>query len=95
MIIIMVIIVMENTPEKLRGELTRWMLEAKAGVFIGNISATVRESLWKKVNEGKEQGAAMMIYSFDTEQGFKIEIIGEPRRSVTDFEGIFLISNKV
>ncbi len=91
----MVIIVMENTPEKLRGELTRWMLEAKAGVFIGNINAIVRETLWKKVDEGKEKGAAMMIYSFDTEQGFKIEMTGEPRRSIIDFEGLFLITNKI
>jgi len=91
----MVILVMENVPEKLRGELTRWMLEAKAGVFVGNMTATVRDALWEKVNDNAGEGCALLIYSFDTEQGFKMEMLGAPRRSVIDFEGINLISNKV
>ena len=86
---------MENVPEKLRGELTRWMLEAKTGVFIGNMSAAVRELLWSKISDEKKQGSSMLIYSYDTEQGFKLEIVGEPKRSIKDFEGINLISNKV
>ena len=86
---------MENVPEKLRGELTRWMLETKAGVFIGNMSASVRELLWSKINDEKKQGSSMLIYSYDTEQGFKLEMVGEPKRSIKDFEGISLISNKV
>jgi CRISPR-associated protein Cas2 len=86
---------MEKVPIKLRGELTRWMLEARTGVFIGNMSATVRELLWEKINEAIEQGSAMLIYSYDTEQGFQIQITGEPKRSVMDFEGINLICNKI
>jgi CRISPR-associated protein Cas2 len=91
----MVIFIMEKVPIKLRGELTRWMLEARTGVFIGNMSATVRELLWEKINEAIEQGSAMLIYSYDTEQGFQIQITGEPKRSVMDFEGINLICNKI
>lgn len=90
----MVIFIMENVTEKLRGEITRWMLEAKAGVFIGNMTAAVRKLLWNKVNENAEQGCALMIYSYDTEQGFEIEMLGAPKRSVIDFEGIKLISTK-
>ena len=33
----MVVIVIDNAPEKLRGELTRWLLETKPGVFVGKI----------------------------------------------------------
>ena len=91
----MVIFITEKMPEKLRGELTRWMIEVKAGVFIGNISAVVRDALWNKIKTGKEQGSALLIHSYDTEQGFNIELSGEPKRSIIDLEGIFLISNKV
>ena len=39
----MLVIVMETASEKLRGELTHWLLEVKAGVFVGKASAIVRE----------------------------------------------------
>ena len=82
---------MENTSEGFRGELTQWLLEAKAGVFIGNISAAVRERLWHKVLIDDRTGSALMIYSSDTEQGFRMEMYGTPRRSVIDMEGLLLI----
>ena len=46
----MVVLVLERVPTSLRGELTRWMLEPKAGVFVGTMSALVREQLWEKVS---------------------------------------------
>ena len=36
----------------------------------------------------EEMCGALMIYSINTEQGCKIEMIGEPYRSVIDFNGI-------
>jgi CRISPR-associated protein Cas2 len=90
----MVVFVMENVPEKLRGEITRWMLEAKAGVFVGNMSATVRALLWKKIIEGAEGGSALLIHSSDSEQGFNIEMTGLPKRSVVYLEGLNLIATR-
>ncbi|MCR4318385.1 MAG: type I-E CRISPR-associated endoribonuclease Cas2e [Planctomycetes bacterium] len=45
----MMVLILDRVKESLRGELTRWMLEPKAGVFVGTLSAMVREHLWKKV----------------------------------------------
>ncbi len=45
----MVVFLMEKVPVSLRGEITRWMLELRPGVFVGNISALVREKLWEAV----------------------------------------------
>lgn len=87
----MVVMVMENAPEGLRGELTRWMLETKAGVFVGTVSATVRDRLWDKVTTQSIEGGAIMIYSSDTEQGFRLEMHGSPRRQIIDIEGVYLI----
>lgn len=87
----MIVLIMENMSEGFRGEITKWLLEAKAGVFVGNTSAAVRDQLWQKVLKHEQEGSALLIYSSDTEQGFRIEMCGNPKRSVIDLEGIFLI----
>ena len=87
----MIVIVTDNAAEKLRGELTRWLLEVKAGVFVGKTSAVVREKLWEKVQADRELTGALLIYSADTEQGFRMELYGDPKRSVVDLDGLQLI----
>ena len=87
----MVVIVTENAPEKLRGELTRWLLETKPGVFVGKLSAAVRDRLWKKICENSDRPGALLIYSSDTEQGFCIKMCGDTKRSVVDIDGVQLI----
>ncbi len=42
----MVVMILERVPESVRGELSLWMIEPKAGVFVGNLSALVRDKLW-------------------------------------------------
>ena len=44
----MIIMILEKVPVSARGELTRWLLEPRAGVFVGHVSAMVRERLWEK-----------------------------------------------
>lgn len=87
----MLVIVMDNAPEKLRGELTRWLLEVKPGVLVGKTSAAVREKLWEKVKRAEETTGALLLYNTDSEQGFQIELHGEPRRTVIDLDGVQLI----
>ena len=90
----MVLISMENVSESLRGECTRYMIEIKAGVFLGTISASVRDLLWEKVKDGCVEGGAVLAYSARTEQGFMLEMWGNPRRKVEDLDGIFLIKTQ-
>ena len=87
----MVVLVIDNGSEKLRGELTRWLMEIKPGVLVGNISAMVREKLWDKVNQDSERRGAVLLYSMNTEQGFAMKMCGEPKRQIIDFDGIQLI----
>ncbi len=89
--ILVLVIVTENASLKLRGELTKWVLEVKAGVFVGKTSATVREKLWEKVKHDTATKGALLVYSMDTEQGYQIEIYGDPRRTVIDLDGVKLI----
>lgn len=87
----MIVIVMENGSPRLRGELTRWVLEAKPGVYVGNVSAMVREKLWQKICSETPEINALLIYSASSEQGFRMEMHGDPRRQVVDMEGLQLI----
>jgi len=87
----MVVLILEKVPTGLRGELSRWMLEPKAGVFVGSMSAMVRDRLWEKVCKDCRGGSCVMIHDSNKEQGFAIRTEGEARRGVEDFEGLFLI----
>ncbi len=87
----MVVMVLEKVPTSLRGELTRWTLELKAGVFVGTVSAMVRDLLWQKVAKSLRAGGAVMIYTSDTEQGFQVRYAGDTSRTFIDFEGLWLV----
>jgi CRISPR-associated protein Cas2 len=87
----MEVLILERVPQSLRGELTRWFLEPKAGVFVGRVSAMVRDKLWEKACQKAQGGGCMMIHTGDNEQGFRICYWGETTRSVEDFDGLFLI----
>lgn len=87
----MVIFLMEKVPASLRGEITRWMLELRPGVFVGNISALVREKLWEAVCQKLKGGAATLLHSAANEQGYKIRTFGDTTRKIKDFDGLQLI----
>jgi len=87
----MVVMILERVSPSLRGQITRWMLQPRAGVFVGNMSAMVRDKLWDKVEEDAPAGSGMMIHSDDTEQGFSVRAFGDPTRQFVDFEGLVLV----
>jgi CRISPR-associated protein Cas2 len=86
----MVVLILERATPSLRGEITRWLLQPHAGVFVGWLSARVRDLLWRKIVTGSPKGACTMIYSDNTEQGFSVRSFGQPSKVIQDFEGIFL-----
>jgi len=87
----MVVIILEKVPTSLRGELSRWLIEPHPGVFVGHVSAMVRERLWMKVCSKLKGGGAFMVYSTNNEQRFKMEMFGYTKREIVDFDGLQLI----
>jgi CRISPR-associated protein Cas2 len=87
----MVVLILEKATASFRGELSRWMVEPRTGVFIGRISGMVRDKLWEQVCRGKRFGSAMMVYSTQTEQGFSIRTFGDPSRTIVDIDGLNLV----
>lgn len=90
----MVVITLEKVPSSLRGELTRWMLEISTGVFVGSMSALVRDLLWEKCVETKQTGRCCQVYRTNNEQGFHIRMDGASDRSVLEVDGLFLVAVK-
>ncbi|MCH4207397.1 MAG: type I-E CRISPR-associated endoribonuclease Cas2e [Solobacterium sp.] len=87
----MTIIVMDNVSTSTRGECTKYLLEVKTGVFVGNITSVVRELVWQKIQRNCANGGAILIYSMANEQGYELEMFGDPRKKVIDLDGIKLI----
>ena len=83
--------ILERVSPGLRGELTRWFLEPRAGVFVGKTSAMVRDRLWEKACRQAGTGGCLMLHSSDNEQGSGVRSQGKTSRSVEDFEGLFLV----
>lgn len=88
----MLVIVVENVPPRLRGRLAIWLLEIRAGVYIGKVSRRVREMLWKQVEVGIEDGNAVIAWSTNTEAGFDFYTIGANRRVPVEIDGVKLVS---
>lgn len=87
----MAVLIIERVPPGLRGELSRWFLEPKAGVFVGRVSAMVRDRLWEKACRQAKEGGCVILYTSNNEQGFQIRSWGRTARSIEDFEGLFLV----
>lgn len=87
----MVILMLERVPARLRGELSRWMIEPRAGVFVGRVSAMVRDRLWHMAASQCAGGAGIMVSSAPTEQGFCVEAFGDTTRELVDIEGVTLV----
>jgi CRISPR-associated protein Cas2 len=90
----MVVIVLERVSAGLRGDLTRWMLELRPGTFVGKLNARVRDRVWERVCSKMRGGAAVLVHTAQTEQGFAIRFWGSPKRWPVDFEGLTLIQTE-
>ena len=88
----MLVMILEKVPRSLRGALSRWLLEPKTGVFLGNPSARVRDELWERaLKTMKGEGSALQIWSDRNPQGFSYRQVGISEREIVDFEGLQLV----
>ncbi len=88
----MLVIVVENAPARLRGRLAVWLLEVRAGVYVGDYSKRIREMIWEQVGPGLEEGNAVMAWSTNTEIGFDFLTLGKNRRIPCELDGVKLVS---
>lgn len=85
------VIVVENAPPRLRGRLSLWLAELRAGVYVGVYSARTRERIWREVLALLDDGSAVIAWAAPTDSGFRFETAGENRRVEADFDGLTLV----
>jgi CRISPR-associated protein Cas2 len=90
----MIVISLTNCPLSLRGDLTKWLLEIDPGVFVGQVSARVREQLWKRVLESAKNGRATMVFNSNTEQGLDFKAHNSNWLPI-DYDGLKLIMRPI
>jgi CRISPR-associated protein Cas2 len=88
----MLVIVVENVPPRLRGRLAVWLIEIRAGVYVGDLSVKVREMIWAQIENGIEDGNAVMVWTTNTESGFDFITLGKNRRLPVELDGLKLVS---
>ena len=88
----MLVTVVENAPPRLRGRLAIWLLEVRAGVYVGKVSRRVREMIWEQIKKGIISGNAVMVWSTNTESGFDFMTLGINRRIPVEMDGLKLVS---
>ncbi len=88
----MMVVVVSNAPPRLRGRLAAWLVEIRAGVYVGNYSTRTREMVWEQVLGSIDVGDAVMVWKAPTDQGYDFRTVGRNRRTPVDFDGLKLVS---
>ena len=88
----MIVVSMTNCPPKLRGDLSKWLLEINTGVYVGHVNARVRDALWKRICDNILDGQATMVFTTNNEQHMDFYVHNTSWRPV-DFDGIKLMKH--
>ena len=83
---------MTNCPPKLRGDLSKWLLQVNTGVYVGHVNPKVRDALWKRICENIHDGQATMVFTAMNEQHFDFYVHNTSWEPI-DLDGIKLIKH--
>ena len=86
----MIVLTMIDCPIGLRGDLTKWLLEISPGVFVGQVSARVRDQLWDRITETVKGGRVTMVFNTNNEQRLDFRVHNSTWEPI-DFDGIKLM----
>ncbi|EPD26789.1 CRISPR-associated endoribonuclease cas2, subtype I-e [Actinotignum schaalii FB123-CNA-2] len=79
-------------PDHLRGYLSRFLSEVTTGLYVGVVSARVRDNLWERAVSAAGSGSLTLIYNDAArEQGFALRSTGSGSRPVLDLDGMLVI----
>lgn len=86
----MIVITLTKVPNALRGDLTKWYQEIQTGVYVGSVSARIRDSLWLRIVKNIGRGEATMVYNANNELGYQFKTTRRDHQ-VVDYDGIPLM----
>jgi len=82
---------LEKVPKSLKGALSRWLIEPRTGVFVGNPSERVRDQLWERAVRKCKDGRVTQMWTALTPQGFAYREHNGGSRRIVEFEGMALV----
>ncbi len=86
----MVVVTLTDCPPRLRGDLSKWLMEINTGVYVGQLNQRVRDALWKRICDNLPKGRATMVCSANNEQRMVFRVHNTTWKPV-DFEGLTLM----
>ena len=90
----MTVLIVENTPDKVRGLLKRWFVEPKPNVFVGTINKRTREKVLQYILKyAPPDLAVLVIYDDSNSQGFSIRRFRDTSRIERVVSGHYLIES--
>lgn len=87
----MMVIAVSNAPPRLRGRLAVWLLEIRAGIYVGDYSRRTRETIWEQVRAHIGEGDAIIAWSAPNDAGYDFDTCGANRRMPVDMDGFKLV----
>lgn len=86
----MIVVTVTDCPPRLRGDLSKWLIEINTGVYVGHVNTRVREEIWKRVCEHLPNGRATMVYTAANEQRMAFHVHNTTWQP-TDYDGLTLM----
>lgn len=87
----MVLIDLLDASAILEGQISRKLLEIRAGVYVGSLSKRQVETLWTAVVDSSPK-AALLVYAAKNEVGVTMKSFGNHRYKLVDSDGLQLVS---
>ena len=86
----MIVMILQKVSPAIRGKLSRYLVETANGVFIGQLSARVKDKLWAECKGNTLDGVIFQAWSTNNEQGFAMRLSGGDR-TIVDWEGLSFV----
>lgn len=88
-----IVLISPAIPDHLRGYLSRFLMEPRPNIFVGNCSSTVATRLWDRAIDACGAGSLTLIQSSPSaEQGFEMRFHGDRSPLPYDLDGLTLLS---
>ena len=87
----MTVLILERVARSVRGDLSRWLIEVRTGVFVGRVTERVREALWERAVKRADEGSVLMVWRAASEQGFDLRAHQPKGRIPRDYDGMWLM----
>lgn len=90
----MLLLIVECAPAKIHGYCSSWGLQVSGGVYVAQLPANIREEIWGQlVQWARADTRITMVWDSPVrEQGVEWRAIGNPRRVLSEIEGLIVSS---